>query len=165
MTTQFCAKCGAKLAPKNHFCPVCGADATQPAAKSRQKPLPRRKQRRNSRSSNSLALWAVVGGVVLLLIVGAYALANTNRPAPAPAVSSIPDAHNEEGIPYPEVVRVSTTEAKALYDAGSALFVDVRSQGEYDTAHMAKALSLPLADLEARYRELPKDATIITYCT
>jgi len=41
--------------------------------------------------------------------------------------------------------------------------VDVRAQEEYDTAHIPNAILLPMADLEARYQELPQDAEIITY--
>ncbi|NOZ72935.1 MAG: zinc-ribbon domain-containing protein [Chloroflexi bacterium] len=163
MTTQFCTHCGAKLAPKNRFCPVCGAEATQTTTKARQKRRPNKKSRPNPRGSKSLALWAVVGGVILLLIVGGLVLSNNNPSTPS--ISDIPDSHDVEGIPYPEVARISVSDAKALYDSGNAIIVDVRSQGEYDTAHVATALSLPLVDLEVRYRELPKDATIITYCT
>jgi rhodanese-related sulfurtransferase len=61
------------------------------------------------------------------------------------------------------VPRISLAEAQARYDDGTALFVDVRGQEEYDTAHIPDAISLPLADLEARYQELPQDAEIITY--
>lgn len=86
-------------------------------------------------------------------------------PAPTPAASTLPDSHDEEGVPYPEVPRIPLAEAKARYDAGTALFVDVRSQGEYETAHIRNAISLPLANLDARYQELPRDAEIITYCT
>lgn len=164
MITQFCTHCGAKLAPKNRFCPVCGAEATQTTTKARQKRRTNKKSRRNPRGSNSLALWAVVGGVILLLIVGGLVLYNNNNPS-TPSLSDIPDSHDVEGIPYPKVARISVSEAKALYDSGNAIIVDIRSQGEYDTAHVATALSLPLVDLEVRYRELPKDATIITYCT
>jgi len=66
-------------------------------------------------------------------------------------------------IPYPEVPRISASEAKARYDTGTTLFVDVRAQEEYDTAHIPNAILLPMADLEARYQELPQDAEIITY--
>ncbi len=128
--------------------------------------MSKRRYRKKSKAKNQqrIAIIAIVSGVVLLLIVGALALNDTPQSAPA-TVSEIPDYHNEEGIPYPEVPRISVTEAKAQYDAGTVLIVDVRSQGEYDTAHVRNALSLPLADLDARYQELPKDTQIITYCT
>jgi hypothetical protein len=111
-------------------------------------------------------LAAIAGGI--LILAGFVLLANSIRPAAAPVTGSataLPDSHNEEGIPYPEVPRISPADTIAAFDAGTALIVDVRSQGEYDTARVSNAISLPLADLDARYRELPQDAEIITYCT
>jgi len=127
--------------------------------------MPRSKKRRQTRKNSAFSpiVLAAIGGVVLVL-AGFVLLMNNNRPAPPPA-PEITDYHDEQGIPYPDVPRIPAAEAKTRYDAGTALFVDVRSQGEYDTAHVANAISLPLADLESRYRELPQDAEIITYCT
>ena len=68
-------------------------------------------------------------------------------------------------IPYPEVPRLSVAEDKAHYDAGTALFVDVRSAEAFSRGHIARAISLPLSELEWRYKELPRDATIVTVCT
>jgi len=103
-----------------------------------------------------------VGGA-LLLLVGVVFVLNQGRSGSTAATLS--DSHDEQGIPYPEVPRISLAETRARYDAGTALFMDVRSQGEYDTAHIPDAISLPLANLDARYQELPRDAEIITYCT
>ena len=64
-----------------------------------------------------------------------------------------------------EVARVSLEDAKAAFDNGAAVFVDVRSQSSYATRHIPGALSIPLAELEARISELGQDQWIITYCT
>jgi len=103
----------------------------------------------------------LVAVVAVIYIVG-------GRSAPPSLATSgqvTPQDVSLEGdqIPYPEVPRISVAEAKARYDAGAALFVDVRGQEEYDTTHISNAVLLPLADLEARYQELPQDAQIITY--
>ncbi|NOX61635.1 MAG: zinc-ribbon domain-containing protein [Chloroflexi bacterium] len=163
MTTQFCPNCGAKLAPKNRFCPSCGAAVARTATRPRKKQRPRKKTRRNYRDKRIIAVWTLVAGMILLLIAAVVAFSEQNKP-PA-ALTELQDYHDAEGVPYPDVPRITVTEAKVLYDAGAAIFVDVRSQGEYETAHVANAWSLPMADLEARYQELPKNATIITYCT
>ena len=75
------------------------------------------------------------------------------------------DVHDEEGIPFPDVPRLALADAKARFDDGSALFVDVRDLDAYAAAHIPNSLSLPLGEIESRYQELPKDAEIITYCT
>ena len=62
-------------------------------------------------------------------------------------------------------LRVSLDEAKKHYDAGTAIFLDVRGVEEYRSAHVPGALSIPLAEIEARSGELSPEARIITYCT
>ena len=47
---------------------------------------------------------------------------------------------------------------------GAAVLIDVRPEAEYRTAHLPEARSLPLPELEARLRELPRDKDIVAYC-
>ena len=47
---------------------------------------------------------------------------------------------------------------------GDAVLIDVRPEAEYRTAHLPGARSLPLPELEARLRELPRDKDIVAYC-
>lgn len=108
-------------------------------------------------------LLILIGSVVLVL-VGAL-LILTARPGVAPTATPVADVHSDEGIPYPDVPRIVLTDAKAAYDAKQVIIVDVRGQDAYATAHIPGALSVPLAELETRAQELPRDAAIITYCT
>lgn len=66
-----------------------------------------------------------------------------------------------------EVPRVSVEEAKAALESGTAIIVDVRSPGAYETSHIKGAVSVPLGELERNLSglTLPKDQWIITYCT
>lgn len=64
-----------------------------------------------------------------------------------------------------EVQRVTLGESKAAFDNNSAVFLDVRSENSYGTSHIPGALSIPLAELEARVNELDPDQWIVTYCT
>jgi hypothetical protein len=82
-----------------------------------------------------------------------------------PPGATIPDEHDEEGIPYPNAPRMDLADAKARYDAGQALFVDVRDADSYAVAHIPESLSLPLGELEAAIPPLSRDAWIVTYCT
>jgi 3-mercaptopyruvate sulfurtransferase SseA len=85
--------------------------------------------------------------------------------APAPAAVVSPAPSLEVQIPVSEIPRIPLKEAKAAFDAGAAVFVDVRSATSYEAAHIPGALSIPLADLEARLAELDPNQWIITYCT
>jgi hypothetical protein len=68
-------------------------------------------------------------------------------------------------IPFPEIQRVALVDAKKAYDAGTALFLDVRDGGTYGSKHISGSINITLADLESRVNELPKDRWIITVCT
>jgi rhodanese-related sulfurtransferase len=56
-------------------------------------------------------------------------------------------------------------DAKALLDAGTAIFIDVRGPADYELGHLPGAILMPLPDVETRASELPRGAAIITYCT
>lgn len=64
-----------------------------------------------------------------------------------------------------DVARVSLAEAKAALDAGTAVFLDVRSAGAFADSHVAGAINIPEAELPDRLGELDKQDWIITYCT
>jgi 3-mercaptopyruvate sulfurtransferase SseA len=99
---------------------------------------------------------------LLALTTAAVWLAACGGPD-APAPSAQGNAPQESQ--YLEVPRVSLEEAKSALDAGSAIFLDVRSQQSYESQHIPGALNIPLPDMEARLGELDKAEWIITYCT
>jgi 3-mercaptopyruvate sulfurtransferase SseA len=66
-----------------------------------------------------------------------------------------------------EVPRVSVEEAKAAFDSGAAIIVDVRSAGAYAASHVPGAINIQLGEFETNPTglNLDKDQWIITYCT
>ena len=64
-----------------------------------------------------------------------------------------------------EAKRLTAAEAKAALEGGRAVLIDVRVKQAFDAEHAKGALSLPLAELNTRAGELPKDKLIIAYCT
>ena len=60
-------------------------------------------------------------------------------------------------------------DAKKLFDAGGALFVDVRSRDLYDEGHIPGAVSLPLGEFDDRVDgfagRVPLEQPIVTYCS
>jgi rhodanese-related sulfurtransferase/DNA-binding transcriptional ArsR family regulator len=48
--------------------------------------------------------------------------------------------------------------------AGEVTVLDVRPREEYRAGHLPGALSIPLGELKARLRELPKNRAIVAYC-
>jgi 3-mercaptopyruvate sulfurtransferase SseA len=66
-----------------------------------------------------------------------------------------------------EVPRISIEEAKAAYDADSAIIVDARAQVTYDQEHIAKAINIPFGGTptDEQLAKLPKGKKIIVYCS
>jgi hypothetical protein len=128
-------------------------------------------------SSQSQFIPLVLVAVGVLLIVGALAwfflAAQPAQPQPPPvaiqptapvrAAASQPVATLR--IPYPKVNRISPEDAKAAFDLGTAVFIDVRSQQSYDASHIPGAISMTEEELPGRLKELKTSDWIITYCT
>jgi rhodanese-related sulfurtransferase len=55
-------------------------------------------------------------------------------------------------------------ELKRLLERGEVFLIDVRPPIEYEHGHVPGAVSLPVEELEARLRELPRDRRIVAYC-
>jgi DNA-binding transcriptional ArsR family regulator len=60
--------------------------------------------------------------------------------------------------------RVSVAELRERLASGTVVVLDVRPAIEYRAGHIAGAHSIPLAELEARLREIPEGQEVIAYC-
>jgi rhodanese-related sulfurtransferase len=54
--------------------------------------------------------------------------------------------------------------ARRLEDGDSLVMLDVRPTEEHAAGHLPGAVSIPLAELRRRLRELPRDREIVAYC-
>lgn len=61
--------------------------------------------------------------------------------------------------------RINAPEVLALVKKGDAVIVDVRSKEGFVMGHAEGAVNIPVGDVGARMKELPKGKAIITYCT
>ncbi|HEY3131995.1 MAG TPA: rhodanese-like domain-containing protein [Acidobacteriota bacterium] len=60
--------------------------------------------------------------------------------------------------------RISLKDFNHLKKTGKTVILDVRSLDSYKAAHIPGAISMPLSDLQQRWKELPRNKSIITYC-
>jgi 3-mercaptopyruvate sulfurtransferase SseA len=104
-------------------------------------------------------LLMVVGGLIMILAVVGYVLSGQS-PAPTPPLASSDLEATVQAIP-----RVSLADAKAAYDAKTAVFLDARDPGSYQGSHIPGAINIPEEELTSRLSELNKNDWIITYCT
>lgn len=59
---------------------------------------------------------------------------------------------------------IGIQELRQRLEEGSAVVLDVRPQAEYRAGHIPGARSIPVAELKARLREIPKNREIVAYC-
>lgn len=85
----------------------------------------------------------------------------------APALArphNYPEYAQRQVDPAIKVTFIGVDQVKKDLDAKRPqVFVDVRSAAEYAEGHLPKALSIPLAVLEARMAEIPKDIQVVLY--
>ncbi|MBA2732818.1 MAG: hypothetical protein H0U54_07980 [Acidobacteria bacterium] len=67
--------------------------------------------------------------------------------------------------PSDGVKRVTTVEVREALSKGTALVVDVRGDVAYKQSHIKGSISVPLEQVAARVKELPRDKMIVTYCS
>lgn len=130
------------------------------------KPQPSRAQQQ--KTTVFVAVATFVGMSVVALV--AWSLTRAAEPAPVNtplvAASAVPapagDDHDHGAETFE---RITPAEAKALADAGKAVFLDVRSIEQYKETHVAKAMHIPVTLVQGEIPYLPKDKMIVTYCT
>ena len=129
-----------------------------------------------NRSSVFPILMVVLGGVLMIGALLWFVFA-TRQSVPAvsqlatpvvvsnsSSISSITPVASP-AIPYPEIKRISSGDAKAAFELKSAVFIDVRGDPYYSEGHIPGAISMTQEEMATRMGELDKNAWIITYCT
>jgi rhodanese-related sulfurtransferase len=60
---------------------------------------------------------------------------------------------------------ISIEDVKRELDRGADFIIlDARPKPDYELDHIAGAISMPFFEVEQRYKELPRDKWIVTYC-
>jgi rhodanese-related sulfurtransferase len=59
---------------------------------------------------------------------------------------------------------INSEELRRRLDLRNIVVLDVRPAAEYAAGHIAGARSIPIEELSARLKELPKSKTIVAYC-
>ena len=102
----------------------------------------------------------LVAGLVLATAM-TLALVACSQPMSSDTSSSSATSSTETGYTV-----IKPSEAKSMIDAGNVTVVDVRTQSEYEDAHIEGAVLVPLDTIgDSDITALPdKDATLIVYC-
>jgi len=89
-------------------------------------------------------------------------VASSSTPATTPAR---PKATPPSAAPADGVRRITTVELQDLISKGQAYVVDVRNEESYKLGHVRGAKLIPNTQIGERSKELPRDKTIVTYCS
>ena len=112
--------------------------------------------RRAAREAGIILLVAVLLGVSYSLVAGKGLFAGTTSP--------VASYHGPTG-PAPSPITLA--EAKALFDAHQATFVDARHPFDFRRGHISTAVNIPLTELDSMgnaVAALPQDRVIVVYC-
>ena len=64
-----------------------------------------------------------------------------------------------------EAPRISLADAKKAYDDGTAVIIDARGADVYKQEHIKGAINITSETLKEKIKQLPKDKTLIVYCS
>src|SRR4051812_10651425 len=68
-------------------------------------------------------------------------------------------------VPSDGVRRVTTVELRDMLDKGTAIVIDTRGADSYKQNHIKGSISVPVDQVANRVGELPRDKTIVAYCS
>jgi 3-mercaptopyruvate sulfurtransferase SseA len=106
-----------------------------------------------------LSLGAAVLGTIILAACNSTPKASVTSQAQAPSVVQT-DTTYADGVR-----RITIADANKLIKSGQAFVVDVRNQAAYDAGHIPGARLIPVGEILNHVNEMPRDKTIITYCS
>ena len=95
----------------------------------------------------------------ILAVVLAFAkpeiASNIAHATPTPTVAA----------PQEDAPRISLADAKKDFDDGTAIFLDARTEDSYKEEHVKGAVNVNYENWEKKLKSLPKDKTIVVYCS
>ncbi len=80
-------------------------------------------------------------------------------------IAANPSPTQDASQPVDDIQRISIAEAKAQFESGKAVIIDVRGEPVYKLGHIRGSSQIPMNEIAAQASELPKDKTIILYCS
>ena len=107
----------------------------------------------------ALAAAALLGACKATDTAGNLSAPTRSSPAAASAPTGTTEVHADGAR------RVGPAELQKLVEGGRVAIYDTRPKASYEQEHIKGALSMPSDEVAARAGELPKDKTLVFYCT
>ena len=109
-----------------------------------------------------MRIYISIAGAALLAVI---ALAGCNSNELTRVKGSAASTPTSTPTPGDNARRITPAELKAALASNNAILVDVRAEAAYKDGHIKGARLIPFADILAHVDELPRDKTIVTYCS
>jgi phage shock protein E len=113
-----------------------------------------------NRQSLVAILLIVLGAVIIL---GSYFWFQIASQRDEPETAAVEEKVSD--IPYPDIKRVGLADAKAAFDLGTAVFIDVRDEYSFQQGHIPNARSIPVDTILQESSQLDPSQWYILYCT
>jgi rhodanese-related sulfurtransferase/DNA-binding transcriptional ArsR family regulator len=111
----------------------------------------------DSRRDGKRVYYRLAADVVLDLVI-------TLRETALSQSAGVRQLVNENFAALDDLEPTSPRELLERAERGEVVIVDVRPAEEFEAEHISGALSVPLADLDSKIVELPRDREIVAYC-
>ncbi|HYK04487.1 MAG TPA: rhodanese-like domain-containing protein [Thermoanaerobaculia bacterium] len=92
-------------------------------------------------------------------------IASSTSPVTFTSDTAPPPSEHSQSPEKAAVDRISAEDLRERINGGNTVVVDVRDAGSYAQGHIAGAISMPFASVEAQLDAIPKGKQIVTYCT
>lgn len=104
--------------------------------------------------------------LILSAILTACLLAcNSNEKLLAQNSNRAPQTQPSTGAPTDNARRINAEEVHKLWEKNEVLIIDTRAESAYKTEHIKGSISIPTGTVLSRIDELPRNKTIVAYCT
>ncbi|HEV7397545.1 MAG TPA: rhodanese-like domain-containing protein [Pyrinomonadaceae bacterium] len=107
---------------------------------------------------------ALLLSIALLSLIITSACNSVETQAKGAAPKTV-DANAPGGQADDGVKRINIADAKADFEKGKAVMIDVRGDMAFKQGHIKGAQSIAFSEITERAADLPKDKTIILYCS
>jgi len=110
----------------------------------------------------------LIGALLLIAALTALTITGGMGSLSAPVATATPEAaaaaaHGGLNPDGPAVEQISLAAARAHFDAGTAIFIDVRAGSAFSEGHIPGALTITSRELEQRLESLTPGSVIIAY--
>ncbi|HEY0385807.1 MAG TPA: rhodanese-like domain-containing protein [Pyrinomonadaceae bacterium] len=117
----------------------------------------------------SLATWsALVALLALTALAGCNSkdkVAGNNTSGQQATRTTTATQPSAPPAPSETARRITTVELNDLLSQGKAIVVDVRNDAAFKQSHIKGAILIPSTEIANHLKELPRDKTIVTYCS